>query len=119
MKLYHGTSLAAYREIRRNGLIPQGSKGADYWALHSPKAAFARFLYGSIPIQPGNVFLTTDKERAYHYAEKAAEVTNSLPVVLAVEPMADLTEDPQDAGGSYCHHGPIPPDLIEPVVRIP
>lgn len=82
ISLYHGTADDALASIKEKGLIPQGSPGADDWAL---KQDTLRFLMMSVNNRPASVFLARNSYDAIQFSRYASTVRNGEPVVLEVQ----------------------------------
>jgi hypothetical protein len=99
--LFHGTSAQAFESIKKEGLIPKAGKGADEWAVKH--GYFAQELLSRDGVM-NSVFLSKDINQAEKYAQLAAEVTGSKPVLIAVnvpvkEVKAGLFRPMPDVGG--------------------
>jgi hypothetical protein len=75
---FHGTSSEALGGIRKEGLIPKKGAGADTWAEENG------FHTQELLLRDGalSVFLSPDPTEASKYAQLAAEVTGSKPVLI-------------------------------------
>lgn len=119
-RLFHGTSEQAEKSILKDGLVPHGSAGSDYYArLHGMDV-------GNYEMQGGravSVYMTDDPDIARNFAEYGAEVTGSKPVLLAVDvpsgKLANLKTDEQYqqgiVGHAYRYEGKIPAEWIHKV----
>lgn len=111
--LYHGTSEKAWETIRTSGLVPGGGKGADVWAATAPENALNRAFFGLPQHARKEIFLAHTPAVAKRYAEYAAEVNNSKPVVLEVDMSPEgLSRDPEDSG-EYMFDGVVPPEKLK------
>lgn len=83
--LYHGTSANQWRAIQKDGLIPGRGKGADYFATNTLEGLIMGFsgIPGSVKREP-SVFISSSRANAHMFAEYAAAVNRSRPVVLEV-----------------------------------
>lgn len=133
--VYHGTSSELLASIKEKGLVPQGAKGADTWAVMKGMKPFDQidvsrgFTQALVNDRKASVFITDQKRTAAIYARYAAEVNGGKPVILAVDlpneviPKPDPTKfdewkiKPDEASGtemgSYRFRGPIKPEWIK------
>lgn len=128
--LFHGTSSQAFESIRKHGLVPRGSPGADEWlmrdfaddlkahgapiGLDEIRASQAR-IDTDEPGRAASVYITPHPKLARDFAGFAAHVTHSEPVVLEIRvpPNAmGFKADEMAPGGGMRFEGKIPGDWI-------
>ncbi len=116
MTLYHGTSVAEWQHIKKEGLVPGRGHGGDYWAGtpeglgHPMNVGFNR---------PASVYLTPYKGHAEQFANLAAEVNKSKPVLLKVTlpESANLVPDEAD-DSAFRYEKTIPAGDITRIVNV-
>lgn len=120
MILYHGTAAANLDAIKAQGLIPRGGLGADEWAMRN--SSFGDVMRRAVnrhPDRAKSVYLAAEADRALDFAELAAAMLNSEPVVLKVElPDAKglIPDENSRFSEAYRFVGTIPPaDIVGPV----
>jgi hypothetical protein len=75
LKVYHGTSEEALRAIRKEGLVPHGSKGGDAWAISIGRGSPDDFLSQTeVNGRRASVFVAEHKETAESFAEYATRM---------------------------------------------
>jgi hypothetical protein len=79
MIAFHGTTKEAFKKIKKQGLIPNGSPGADQWA----KKNFHSKMKPRKDKEP-SVFISFDRTYAARFAQIAGEVRNETPIVLEI-----------------------------------
>ena len=116
LTFYHGTSSQAVESIKKNGLVPRGSKGADTWALTGRNLEFIDAKIGN---RAARVFVTENMITAHQFASYAQQVNpGSEAVVLQINiPEAALNKmSPDDEATreyeAWKYNGVIPPAWI-------
>lgn len=131
VKVYHGTSSKALAAIKTEGLIPDKSPGADAWLKEQEDFVdMVRALRGDPPRmrskddiismkvgdRKASVYVTDSYRSAKQFADAAAEVTGSTPVVIALDvPKSKLVNDEKSNAEmrAFRHLGPIPNEWIK------
>jgi hypothetical protein len=81
MRVWHGTTKEVMEDVRKRGLVPKGSPGADAWAQEQPgfdPALIARSRSRS-------VYVTTSRTFADGFAYIAAKQRGGSPIVLEID----------------------------------
>ena len=96
--MYHGTSKAAVNSIKKNGLKPKGSEGADEWARkNGMDNSHQVFISGDRKL---NVYFADSPDHALAFAQLAAEVRNSKPAMFEIElPISEVPKIGADEAG--------------------
>lgn len=111
---YHGTSTAVWSSIIRYGLEAGAGKvkhGADEWAKKNGLYADTWRTKDRIL----SVFLTNEIDVAIAYAERAAEITGTKPVILKIDRAGmqrDKIKIDEQSGSAIRYKGSIPPKYI-------
>ena len=79
---FHGTTKEVFDNIKKNGLVPHASPGADEWAKQHDMHAAQEFLAGS---RIHSVYVSADPAAAMSFARVAANVRKQHPILLHVE----------------------------------
>jgi hypothetical protein len=114
LTFYHGTSSDALESIKKNGLIPRGSAGADAWA--GVNARSAKFQIGD---RLTSVFITSNPDAAVRFSGYAKVVhPGSEAIVLQVDipeaALAKMSADERSSGlSAWKYNGTIPPEWIK------
>lgn len=110
--LYHGTSEQATRSIKREGLVPGKKGGGDEWARRNGWGFITNMMTLD---RMGSVFATDDRDTAFGYAKRAAELMGGKPVLLKItvpkEHQHEFVADEQDPY-AVRFKGKIPPEWI-------
>jgi hypothetical protein len=112
--LYHGTSAGKVARIKKDGLIPRASRGADY----ASRRVVASWLGDD---RDEAVYLVDSKETAVEFADLVAGKgkTAVIKVRIPLGRTIDLEIDPSFYSGlgikAYQYLGKIPPKWIEDV----
>lgn len=113
---YHGTSLAEYQSIKHAGLIPGKGKGGDYWATRTPLGSlYSLFADPRAFNRPKSIYLAPEANWALPFAQLAAEVNHSQPIVLEVLADVSLLVPDEQLPGAYRCECVIAPQFIKVV----
>lgn len=120
LKVYHGTSEEALRAIRKEGLVPHGSKGGDAWAVSvgrgDPDEVAQDYLSETeLNGRRASVFVAERKETAESFAEYAARMHPGseaavIEVTIPESELGRLKED--ELSHERRFEGRIPPSWI-------
>lgn len=118
MNFYHGTSANNLPNILQQGLIPRAGKGGDEWVKHTDPNGYKEIQEGlkKYPDRQASIYLTALEEIAEAFADWSAQVNNSRPVILQVDPKGiparHLIQDEAFMGPGFRCTCAIPPKFI-------
>jgi len=123
--VFHGTNEKTLSQIMREGLKPQGGKGADRFIMKGMSKAEKQEL---IRDTKGYVYVSFDWEQAAGFADLAAEINKSEPVILEIKipkeefdkrASADVTEGFTGKNSDFKFKGEVKPEWIVGIAKEP